>query len=168
MIAILRCAAVVGVGAHPIDIEVEFTRAREGGALSGAMCIAHVGVRDSQKEGNPQPRTRVAVTREVEFYTPGEVEDVLHDLGFTHLRARKYGSAVIVESGPKKGAIKHFRARRDTVHLWLLDFANHKGKWEPVPFRGNLDDLLNLVVEDFPWTITDHSRNPERTSDRER
>ena len=45
---------------------------------------------------------------------------------------------MIVESGPKKGAHKHIRVRRDTVHLWLVDIANHRGQWEKTPLRGTV------------------------------
>jgi len=93
--------------------------------------------------------------RNVEPYHPGHVQDWLHDRGLDHLRARKYGSAVIVESGPAGDAIKHFRVRRDTVHLWLLDFADHRGKWERTPFRAQLEELLETVVETLPWTVAD-------------
>jgi len=93
------------------------------------------------------------------------IAKLLHDCGASHLRARKYGASVIVESGPKSDPVKHFRLRRDTVHLWYLDFANHTGKWERTPFRDNLDNLVHQVVEQFPWTIAPIHENPERTSD---
>ena len=82
------------------------------------------------------------------------VEELLHAGGATHARARKYGSAVLVESGPADHPIKHFRVRRDTIHLWCLDMANHRGQWERTPFRANLDELVQTVLEDFPWTLT--------------
>jgi hypothetical protein len=91
--------------------------------------------------------------RPVENYHCTEVEEFLHGHGFDHLRARKYGSTVIVESGPKGDAIKHVRLRRDTVHLWLLDVADHRGKWEPTPMRAPLDDLLADLVGSFPWAL---------------
>lgn len=93
------------------------------------------------------------------------VEDQLHARDLKHLRARKYGATVIVESGPDDDALKHFRTRRDTVHVWLLDIADHRGKWERTPFRGELDELVGVVVEQFGWTITDVFADPERTSD---
>lgn len=82
------------------------------------------------------------------------VEDLLHQRGAEHLRARKYGAAVLVESGPAADAVKHFRLRRDTGHLWLLDMANHQGRWEKTPFRASLDELVQTVLDDFPWTLT--------------
>ena len=93
------------------------------------------------------------------------ITSLLHDCGASHLRARKYGASVIVESGPTSDPIKHFRVRRDTVHLWCLDFAKHTGKWEHTPFRANLDDLVLQVVKQFPWTIAPIHENPERISD---
>lgn len=94
-------------------------------------------------------------SKPAETYHRSQVEGFLHDKGFEHLRARKYGSAVIVESGPKGDAIKHFRVRRETAHLWLLDMADHRGQWQRTPVRAPLDDVLGQVVESFPWVLTD-------------
>ena len=82
------------------------------------------------------------------------VEKLLRARGCSHLRARKHGAAVIVESGPTADPVKHFRIRRDTVHLWLLDMATHTGRWERTPFRASLHDLVSTVLDDFPWTLT--------------
>lgn len=87
-------------------------------------------------------------------YDAERVEERLHQCGATHLRARKYGAAVLVESGPVADPTKHFRVRRDTVYLWCLDMADHRGRWERTPFRASLDELVQTVVEDFPWTLT--------------
>ncbi|MCP4449314.1 MAG: hypothetical protein GY811_28870 [Myxococcales bacterium] len=62
-----------------------------------------------------------------EHYDAERVEELLHQHGTTHLRARKYGSAVLVEFGPEVEPSKHFRVRRDTVHRWCLDMADHHG-----------------------------------------
>lgn len=102
-------------------------------------------------------------TLHADQFHPTSVEDILHKRGFTHLRARKYGAAVIVESGPKSNPIRHFRIRRDTVHLWLLDFSLHNDRWEKTPFRAPLRDLVEAVIEQFPWTIAFIEDNPERT-----
>ncbi|XXY16746.1 hypothetical protein WME88_51775 [Sorangium sp. So ce216] len=73
--------------------------------------------------------------------------------GLPHLRARKYGQMVIIESGPEADPIAHARLRRDTVHLWTLEIATHTGKWEKTGFRGPWQDLLKLMMTDFPWTL---------------
>ena len=82
-----------------------------------------------------------------------QVATMLHQHGAKHLRTRKHGAAVIVESGPPADPVKHFRIRRDTVHLWRLDMATHTGRWERTPFRAQLTELVAMVVESFPWTI---------------
>lgn len=102
-----------------------------------------------------------------ESYHATAVQERLRKHGFAHLRARKYGATVIVESGASTNAFKHFRLRRDTVHLWRLDMAGHAQRWEKTPFRAQLGELVGLVIENFPWTLTDTVTNPERTSDRE-
>ncbi|MCH9682257.1 MAG: hypothetical protein K0V04_12535 [Deltaproteobacteria bacterium] len=80
---------------------------------------------------------------------------MLHDHGAKHLWARRRGTAVLVQSGPENDPVKHFRLHRDTVHLWRLDMAGRGGRWEKTPFRDNLDTLVSLVVENFPWTLTE-------------
>jgi hypothetical protein len=93
------------------------------------------------------------------------VEHILHARDFGHLRARKYGATVIVESGPADDAYKHLRLTGDGVHVWLLHMADHRGRWEPTPFRGSLDELVTLVADTFPWTLQAVHGNPERTTD---
>ena len=70
-----------------------------------------------------------------------------------HLRARKYGQLVIIESGPEDDPIPHARLRRDTVHLWTLEMATHSGRWERTGYRGLMDNLLELMITTFPWTL---------------
>ena len=104
---------------------------------------------------------------QAEAYHPQTVERLLHARQLSHLRARKYGAAVIVESGPPSDPVKHIRLTRDAVHLWLLDIANHRGRWERTPDRGALEALVTLVMDSFPWTLQPIHDYPERTSDPE-
>lgn len=73
--------------------------------------------------------------------------------GLDHLRVRRRGAALIVESGPATDAIRHLRFRRDTIHLWRLDIANHRGAWESAGERGVLTALVDRVVTAYPWTL---------------
>ena len=86
--------------------------------------------------------------------------------GLTHLRARKRGKVLTIESGPKDDAVPHFRVRRDTVHLWLLEFPRRSRGWDKTPYRDQLDNLLELVVTQFPWMVEPIHDNPRDTSDR--
>ncbi|XYI02332.1 hypothetical protein ACMHYB_22265 [Sorangium sp. So ce1128] len=58
------------------------------------------------------------------------VSSYLAAQGLSHLRARKYGQMVIIESGPEADPIAHARLRCDTVHFWTLELATHTGRWE--------------------------------------
>ena len=73
--------------------------------------------------------------------------------GLTHLRARKHGELVMVESGPKDEPIAHVRLRRDTVQFWMLEIATHSGRWEKTGIRGTVEQLLEILVTEFPWTV---------------
>ena len=94
-----------------------------------------------------------------------QLQELLRRYDLKHLRVRRHGNTLAVESGPDKNAFKHFRLCRDTVHLWRLEMAGHGQRWEKTHFRNTIDQLVPLVVETFPWTLTDVTRNPERTSD---
>lgn len=96
------------------------------------------------------------------------VAELLHAAGAAHVRTRTYGAAVIVESGPKRDPLRHARLRRDTVHLWCLDIADHRGRWERTPLRAPLDDLVSSLAREFPWALTPVADDyAERTSDPE-
>jgi hypothetical protein len=78
------------------------------------------------------------------------VERLLHARDLSHLRARKYGATVIVESGPADDVYKHLRFTRDGVHVWQLHIADHRGRWEFTPFRGQLTPESACVDHHVP------------------
>lgn len=87
-------------------------------------------------------------------FRAGELQDDLRKLGFEHLRVRKRGDLLIVESGPVADPSPHARFRRETVNLWRLEMPTHTGRWEVTPFRDLLDRLVQDLVTNFPWTLT--------------
>jgi hypothetical protein len=97
----------------------------------------------------------MATKPKAEPHQASRVASLLHEQGAEHLRARCYGATIIVESGPDDDPVKHFRLRRDTVHLWCLDMSGRGDRWERTHLRGNLDELVSAVVEEFPWTLTE-------------
>lgn len=72
-----------------------------------------------------------------------------------HLRVRKHGSALVIESGPRDDPVKHARLTRDTVSLWLLDIADHRGRWSRTGLRAPRSDLIDSLVSEFGWVLTD-------------
>jgi hypothetical protein len=81
------------------------------------------------------------------------VSEQLTAHGLYHLRARKYGQLVVIESGPTDDPIPHARLRRDTVHLWTLEIATHTGRWEKTGFRDLRNKLVGLLLTTLPWVL---------------
>jgi hypothetical protein len=75
--------------------------------------------------------------------------------GLGHLRVRKHGSAVVIESGPTEDPVKHARLVRDTVGLWLLDIADHRGRWGDTGLRATREALTDSLIGEFGWVLTD-------------
>jgi hypothetical protein len=74
--------------------------------------------------------------------------------GFEHLRARKHGDLVVIESGPDDDPIPHARLRRVTKQWWALEMPTHMGRWEKTGLRGPRLEILQMLVDDFGWTLT--------------
>jgi hypothetical protein len=77
----------------------------------------------------------------------------LKNAGLNHLRCRRRGNAVILESGPTRDAIPHVRFRKLGPRAWAADAANHRGRWERMPIHASLADGLQIVAETFPWLL---------------
>jgi len=87
-----------------------------------------------------------------------EAEDLQHKLrrdhGLDHIRVRKHGKLLILESGPEADPWPHARVRRDTVHLWWLEMpARTPGRWDKTPYRATLDELVELLTTQFAWMV---------------
>jgi hypothetical protein len=80
--------------------------------------------------------------------------DLLHaneDLG--HLRVRRRGSALTIESGPKPDPVPHARLRRVTKNLWTLEVATHMGSWQPTGLRDLMPNVVRTLLQRFPWIL---------------
>jgi hypothetical protein len=70
-----------------------------------------------------------------------------------HLSVRRHGALVILESGPDGDSHAHARLRRVTKQWWALEMPTHTGRWEKTPFRGPRNEVLQLLVDTFGWTL---------------
>ena len=77
---------------------------------------------------------------------------LLRDKGLTHLRVRRSGTLLVLESGPKTDAERHARFRRQSAQVWQLEMP-YRSKWEVTPFRGRVDELLEILISTLPWTL---------------
>jgi hypothetical protein len=73
--------------------------------------------------------------------------------GLSHLRVRRRGDLLTLESGPLEAPRRHARLRRVTVHLWCLEMPASSNQWDLTPFRDQLKVLLEMLAEQFPWTL---------------
>ena len=75
--------------------------------------------------------------------------------GLDHLRVRKHGTLIILESGPEAHPVRHIRLRRATRQWYTLEIATHTGHWEPVPLvRAPAKEVLETVIHNFPWVLS--------------
>ncbi len=70
-----------------------------------------------------------------------------------HIRVRRRADLLTLESGDPRDPVPHARLRRVSVHLWQLEMSTHTGRWEPTPFRDQLTPLLDMLTDDFAWTL---------------
>jgi hypothetical protein len=87
-----------------------------------------------------------------------DVDDLLELLhverGLRHLRVRRRGGVLTIESGPKDDdAVHHARLRRVTKHLWTLEVATHMGEWQATGLRSPLPELVRNLEQQFPWVL---------------
>ena len=85
-----------------------------------------------------------------------DVSDVvkqLHEAGQTHVRARKRGALLTVESGPEDDPVPHFRLRRLDGREWGLEFPARGTKWDATPFFDKRSALVDAVINDFGWML---------------
>ena len=74
--------------------------------------------------------------------------------GLAHLRLRRHGQLIVLESGPKRAPVAHARLRRVTRQWWALDVSVRPKTWEPVPgVRAPIPNVLKLLVASFPWLL---------------
>lgn len=71
-----------------------------------------------------------------------------------HLRVRKRGDLLILESGPRGDPIPHARLRRVTKQCWTPELPSHMGVWSPLPVRLPIRNVLDLLRTDFAWVLT--------------
>ena len=76
--------------------------------------------------------------------------------GLKHLRCRKRAATLVIESGPPGDAVPHLRLRKLSATVWATDAATHTGRWEAMPLKGTLRDILQAVVDTFPWLLADY------------
>ena len=79
--------------------------------------------------------------------------DLVRRKGLDHLRVRRHGVLLVLESGPNEDPIPHARFRRLGAHIWRIEMPSHSDGWDVTPLRGQIEMLLDFLVTETPWTL---------------
>ena len=79
--------------------------------------------------------------------------DLVRRKGLDHLRVRRHGVLLVLESGPDDDPIPHARFKRLGAHIWRLEMPSPSGGWDVTPLRGRIEMLLEFLVTETPWTL---------------
>jgi hypothetical protein len=72
----------------------------------------------------------------------------------SHLKVRARGSILTLESTDTFGnTCPHARLRKKSVHKYELEMPVRRG-WEATFIEGSDEELMNLLVEKFPWALS--------------
>lgn len=70
-----------------------------------------------------------------------------------HIRVRKRGNLLILESSPEGDSFQHARLRRAEQRLWMLEMP-YRSRWEPTPYcDAEKEHLLDLLLDAFGWML---------------
>lgn len=96
-----------------------------------------------------------------------EVQTLLKEQRLKHIRVRKRGDTLTLVEGPANDPEPLARLRRITSQYWTLDMPTHTGKWQRVPIRNTLPELVHFLIREFGWALASRAprRRAERTSD---
>ena len=84
-----------------------------------------------------------------------KVLKILEAKDLTHLHVTVRASNIVIYSQHGKDKDNRCRFVKLSANTFSLHMADHRGKWEPTPFTGSLEELIELVIEKFGWVLMD-------------
>jgi hypothetical protein len=84
-----------------------------------------------------------------------KVMELLQEKGLAHLKVMSRASNIVIYC--ERGNEKENRCRfvKMPENEYNLHMADHLGKWEPTPFTGTIEDLVELITTQFGWMLID-------------
>jgi hypothetical protein len=71
----------------------------------------------------------------------------------SHIQVRTHGNLLILEStDADETTYPHARLKKKSVHGWVLEMPTRNG-WESAFIEGTVQELLEVLIEQFPWTL---------------
>lgn len=89
-------------------------------------------------------------------HTSAQIEDLLTEQNFTHLKAQGRGDHLVIYSEEDGERISRARLTRLGTHSYQLGFTDHRGRWESTPFSGTIGELIQMLTEQFSWVLADY------------
>ncbi len=83
------------------------------------------------------------------------LENKWHAKGFTHLYVRVHGKHLVLYSENEDEKVNRARLTQIKQQYYVLGMANHRGTWEPTPFKGSLSELETMLTGQFPFALAD-------------
>ena len=84
------------------------------------------------------------------------VQMKLHEVGLYHLKAGVRGKSISVYSEYEGNRENRCRFTQVSGKQFILGMADPNGKWESTPFEGTIDELLDMVISQFGWVLSDY------------
>ena len=84
------------------------------------------------------------------------VEKELASKELKHLKVTIRGKNIVIYSEYEKEKENRCRFTQINPRLYIMNMADHTGKWESTPFEDGLEELLKMVMEQFPWVLADY------------
>ena len=81
------------------------------------------------------------------------LEDDLRKRGLVHLRVKKHGDSLLVQSGEASDPFNHFKLTALPSQQWRVSMGTRGVAWERTPFQGTLKEVVALVADTFPWMV---------------
>ena len=81
---------------------------------------------------------------------------LLKEHGIDHLYIQARGDHLVLYSQEDEENINQVRFTRLSVNKYQLSMANHKGRWEKTPFTGTIPELVEMLIEQFSFVLTEY------------
>ena len=76
--------------------------------------------------------------------------------GLSHIKVRARGNLITLESIDEEGIVyphARFKRKGEAIHKWMLEMPARR--WEVTFIEGTLTELMETLVEKFPWTLAE-------------
>lgn len=85
-----------------------------------------------------------------------KIKRKLNQIDLKHLNVGVRGKNIVIYSEYDGNRENRCRFTNISTGIYELGMADHNGKWEPTPFEGKIDELLEMVLTEFEWVLHDY------------